>query len=61
VGSALLESKGYLLRFAYAHTHTWLQQQQQQVVGFGFSVIVMANLFGRGQLGWLGAVCPIAV
>jgi hypothetical protein len=21
----------------------------------------MANLFGRGQPGWLGAVCPIAV
>jgi hypothetical protein len=30
-------------------------------MGFAFSVIVMANLFGRGQPGWLGAVCPIAV
>jgi hypothetical protein len=60
VGYALRESKGYLLRFAYAHTHT-LRQQQQQGTEFEFSVIVMANLYGRGQPSWLEAVCPIAV
>jgi len=56
VGHAVLESKGYLLRFAYAHTHTLRQQQQLQSVEFVFGVIVMANLYGRGQLCWLGAV-----
>jgi hypothetical protein len=58
VGYALLESKEYLLRFAYAHAHTLLQQQQQEVE-FVFGVIVMANLFAAASSAGLEQFAPL--
>jgi len=44
VGYALLESKEYLLRFAYPHTRSVQPQRQlQQQVRIGLGVIVMFN------------------
>jgi hypothetical protein len=58
VGYALLESKGYLLRFAYAHTHTLLLRQQQDV-DFVLGGIVMANLLAAASLAGLEQFAPL--
>jgi hypothetical protein len=57
VGYAVLESKGYLLRFAYAHAHTL--QQQQQSVEFVFGEIVMANLWAAASVAGLKQFAPL--
>jgi hypothetical protein len=60
VGHALLESKEYLLRFAYAHTHISGQQQRREVE-FVLGVIVIANLWAAASLAGVEQFRSIAV